>query len=118
MKWHWYVQIDAQQSIMIKVPLYFFKVRFDTSSKMQTYLLLYLVGKNGLKWGRFYLWGMRRIFMIKIFVNFENETFLSFSNHSIFFWNKISQTFKVELIVELSIDAHKSADVRHPAQKP
>ena len=56
--------------------------------------------------------------MIKIFVNFENETFLSFSNHSIFFWNKISQTFKVELIVELSIDAHKSADVRHPAQKP
>ena len=70
MKWHWYVQIDAQQSIMIKVPLYFFKVRFDTSSKMQTYLLLYLVGKNGLKWGRFYLWGMRRIFMIKIFVNF------------------------------------------------
>ena len=54
MKWHWYVQIDAQQSIMIKVPLYFFKVRFDTSFKMQTYLLLYLVGKNGLKRGRFY----------------------------------------------------------------
>ena len=56
--------------------------------------------------------------MIKIFVNFETETFLPFPNHSIFFWNNISHTFKVQLIVELSIDSHKSADVPHPAQKP